>query len=287
MNKRTLLTISGLWMLSLATFVGFAGCGVEDDESGDDGSSGGSATGGASTTGGSGAEPGGSAGAGNENVAGFVCDHDQSATNGRITDFSEFEEGASWSDGSGPEWGNDESLTGGTHSYSAGTGLTATVTGGALHLTGTVPAGDYAGIVFWFGPCYDASIFQGVSLNLSGSVTDAKLYIQVQQAKNYPIDEANEKGQCEFSSEETKWDECKYAQVEVEIPEDGGVLEYAWADFTGGLPETTLASNELLGVQIHIQECAPSEDGAGGAGGATAAATGCPVDLTIDDLMFY
>lgn len=283
MNKRTVFTISGLSMLSLAALLGFAGCGVEDDE-GDETGGGGSATGGAGQTGGSGAETGGTAGSTSENVAGFVCDHDQSATNGRITDFSEFEEGVTWEDGSGPTWGNDESLTGGTHSYSAGTGLTATVTDGALHLTGTVPAGDYAGLVFWFGPCYDASIFQGVTLRLSGEVTDASLFVQVQQAKNYPIDTENEKGQCEFSSTETQWDECKYAQVEVEIPAGGGVLEYAWADFSGGLPETTLASNELLGIQIHVQDCAPPEEGNGG---ASTAATGCPVDLVIDDLMFY
>jgi hypothetical protein len=49
-------------------------------------------------------------------------------------------------------------------------------------------------------------------------------------------------------------------------------FKYAWSQFTGGKPVTTVDTNEILGLQWQF-ECK--------VGG------GCSIDITIDDVKFY
>lgn len=277
MNNRMLLSISGAAALTLAAVLA-GGCGVDDSEeeaaTGGAGTTGGTGTtGGSDSTGGTDAGGGAVATGGTDSTGGTegYCDVPPEVPSERITDFSELTEGTSWTTGS-QDWGDSVSLTGGTFHYQ-GEGidpLTATIVDGALNLTGTITDGSYAGFGFWFGPsCSDASAYSGITFTIEGDMGDTELDFQVQTSDNYPIDDANEKGECAYTNEDDKWSECTNNHVVVEYSEPTTV-QIPWEDLVGGKPVATLDPTDLLGVQLQLN-CADV----------------CNPDITIDNLMFY
>jgi hypothetical protein len=173
-------------------------------------------------------------------------------------------------------WDDGMSLTGGVHMYTGegGTPLVRELVEDALHVTGTVPAGNFAGWLFWFGPCQDAHEFDGVQFTVSGEVPGGSLVVQVQTDENYPIDSANSKGACSYTDEDTKWDVCKNNSFTVEgLSIDNGFSYYVpWEEFTGGLPATEVSENQILGIQFQA-DCGEEAD--------------CVVDVRLHDLRFY
>lgn len=313
--KRVTLGAFGALAL-VAGSIGF-GCGVDDSspagtggttaETSSGGSGAESTTEASGGTGGSTTTPA-SGGAAGENP---FCARTAIPGNAKITDFAEFEEGDTWEGSeSGDEnrdYGDSESLTGGTHHY--GDVLTATIEGGALRLTGTVTdVGDsdvvanYGGFMMWFGPCSDASRFTGVTFSIKGTLgtnpdagaggagggagepapaagatgedsnaNSAQLELQLQESKNYPV--SADKGECEFETEDEKWDVCTNNKVVVEgVTEEGLTVQAAFTEFTGGTPQGTLDPRELLGIQWQFN-----------------CETGyvCDVNVLIDDIFFY
>ncbi|MBN2195696.1 MAG: hypothetical protein JW751_22940 [Polyangiaceae bacterium] len=274
MDKRILLSINCVSVLALAALLGAAGCGVEENTE--------DATGGTTGSGGSGVGGGGqTGGTGTGGADGSVCQHTPIPPNGRITDFAELEGVTFTGD---VDWGNDESLTGGTFFYQEGDDsiLTATVANGVMNLSGNIPAESYAGFGMWFGPCSDASAWSGVTFTMTGDLGETALQLQLQESKNYP--QASDKGECQFQSDETKWEECTNNASPPNsdigqgliLPEDGSALAIPWASFTGGTNEP-LDSSELLGMQWQFN-C-----GTDGAGPDDA----CVVNVNMDDVMFY
>lgn len=180
------------------------------------------------------------------------------------------------SDWAQDKWDDGQSLTGGAFSY-VGEGVTALsreLVDNALHVTGSIIAGQFAGFGFWFGPCQDASPFEGVQFTLSGSITGGSVAVQLQTEKNYPVDTANTKGDCVAPEGVDAWDFCKSNSYAVPALDAASGYNYyiPWAQFTGGAPDATLNPNQLLGVQFQTN-CGPDAE--------------CPVDLMLHDLRFY
>ncbi|HEX2730614.1 MAG TPA: hypothetical protein VHM70_03380 [Polyangiaceae bacterium] len=181
----------------------------------------------------------------------------------------------------GDTWDDGQSLTGGVYEYTADgqAPLVRELASDALHVTGTITAGAYAGFLFWFGPCQDAHEFDGVQFTISGTVGVASIQAQVQSEENYPLN-TDDKGACPFTDDSTKWDECKNNSFPIQGMSTTSFSYYVpWANFTGGMPAATLSPNQLRGIQFQV-DCPATSGDAG-------VAVDCPVDLQLYDLRFY
>lgn len=172
-------------------------------------------------------------------------------------------------------WNDGESLSGGVYMYTdtETPALVRDLVEGALHVTGTVPTGKYAGWLLWFGPCQDASAFDGIQFTVSGDLPGGTLVAQIQTDENYPIESG--KGSCDYMGVEAdKWNVCKNNSFGVAgvTPTSGFSYYVPFTDFSGGAPATTVSANQLRGVQFQIN-CGPDAD--------------CPVDVRLHDLRFY
>jgi hypothetical protein len=181
------------------------------------------------------------------------------------------------------DWGDSAvgDLIGGTSKY---TGImvdpiTITHECEVIRLTATIPpytrndtegAENYAGAVFWFGPCIDASAFGGLSFTLGGTMGGAALNVQVQTSENYPADPANTKGECVFSDCATRWSDCKGPDTIVTVPEAPDLVTLTWDAFTAGSPHAALNPEGLVGLQFQL-EC-QSQEGP------------CEVDITLGEV---
>jgi hypothetical protein len=181
-------------------------------------------------------------------------------------------------------WGNSAvgDLTGGTSKYNGRDVAQPTVelVGGDLHITATVPpytpdvaddAENFSGLVFWFGPCINASAFGGVSFTVSGTLPGAALKLQVQTSENYPADPANTKGSCIFDNCDERWSQCKGPDATVIVPAAGEPpVEMTWDAFTAGSPNAGVNATGLVGLQFQF-ECQSMD-------------TECVIDLTLGDI---
>jgi hypothetical protein len=269
MFDRVTLTGTRFSVATVIAALALVACGGDssapaDSTGGRTGSGGSDGSGGAAP--GSGGASGGAAG----DTGSSACEHFVPPDE-RITDF------AIW-DTEDQEWGDpDATLTGGTFTYGNGNAdvawnseeyyLDLTVTDEVLGVSGIVAAGEYAGFGFWFGPCVDASAYRGITFTLGGEHGETQLIFQVQTSKNYPIDTENDKGECTGS-----WsDGCASNEVEIEeVPEEPTVIEVLWGELSGGEPETTVSSNELLGIQWQFN-CGDDP---------------CTPNITLDDIAF-
>lgn len=192
-----------------------------------------------------------------------VCAGFPVRADGLLVDFDTYDVvDGSWGD---PAFGQ---LTGGTSPYSCAddgvscpdTAVIARVRtgGGGLRIQATVPAQQYTGMVLWFGPCVDASAFAGIEFELGGELFGAVLSVKLQTHENYPIDLVNLKGGCEYTSEATKWSECVPPEYEIaSTSSQPAPVRLSWADFANGLPNSAVAPDGLVGVELQF-EC-PSE----------------------------
>ena len=249
-------------------------------------STGGSATGGSST---GGASSGGSAGSATGGTGGAACTPNPppQTCSGSPPNMHMPADGAliNWETYvvSSGAWGNSTvgDLTGGTSKYNGVMvdPISVELVGSNLHITATIPpytpdvAGDaenYAGLVFWFGPCINASEFGGLTFNVGGTMDGAALKLQVQSAENYPAEPANMKGQCIFESCDTKWSECKGADTTVVVPAAGEDVSLEWSAFATGMPNAGVNPTGLVGLQFQL-ECQSQE-------------AACEVDITLGNV---
>lgn len=296
MASTKLITLVGLTAIAVG-FASMAGCaGSKSDDS---------ATGGTTTQGGADTGAGGStstAAAGNTSSNGGSTANQSGTTAGgstsgdcAVTDpvpaevtcpvvstvscnalMSDFS--AATYDSATKKWGSSSTLTGGISLYQkvAADAITLAVVDEALNMKATIAAGDYNGIVFWFGPaCNDARHFSGISFSIKGTL-NAQLQVQMQTSRNYPVDTTNAKGECTnpANPDVMDWGYCKnnYVTVATALTTEAQTLQFAWADFTGGNPIATLQPAELVGIQLQFN-CGADAD--------------CTPDVTIDDLTFY
>lgn len=265
-----------------------AGCGgskTSDDTGnggaaeGGSGNTAGDATSGGKTTAATGGKAsGGTSAAGGGSSAplpdGVTCGPLTAPGNPLLTDFSTIAPKAY--NGSGFSWGDSaKTLTGGTFFYDGDgddtvAALTVTVANEEATITGNIAATKYAGFGFWFGPCTDARAYTGLSFTIKGDMSNSQLQIQMQSSRNYPIDTANNKGECEGTWGKPCNSNAKTLS-DLVLTTSAQTVKIPWADFTGGAPITPLESAELLGFQWHFN-CGE---------------TACSPNVTIDDVTFY
>jgi len=179
-----------------------------------------------------------------------------------------------FSSGSSGTWGSAPALSGGTFYYdndgdddvqalsiAVGDDEAGTVTGEVTD--------SYAGFGFWFGACVDASTFEGISFTLQGDLGGATIEFQAQTSRNYPIDDANQKGECEGS-----WSDCTNNKLALDIEslETATPFQIAWTDLAGGTPVDDMDATEILGIQWQLN-CPSGET--------------CTPSFVIDDVQFY
>jgi hypothetical protein len=182
-----------------------------------------------------------------------------------LIDFSTYIAAGTWGDSARAQ------ITGGTSLYSLAPNpnLANTATDGSLHLAGAIPAGAYAGIVLWFGPCVDGSTYSGVQFPMTGELGTATLLVKMQTSPNYPVDVRNTKGQCPFMRDADKYTECQQPFASLTALEDP--MSFEWTDFTGGVPVADLDPAQLLGFELQFQCQGMAE---------------CPVDVTVGNVSF-
>jgi hypothetical protein len=296
----------GLGLGSILCVLAAASCGGAqgDDDGGDEGGTSGAS--GAGPTGGTGAGSGGTSGgsagsgaagsgatggtAGTGGMESCTPNPPPQACSGSMPNMHEPPDGLliNWETyaASTGNWGNSAvgDLTGGTSKYNGRgvTAPTAELVGTDLHITATVPAytpdvaddaENYSGLVFWFGPCINASAYGGVSFTLSGTMPGAALKLQVQTHENYPADPANTKGACIFDNCDERWSQCKGPDATVVVPAAGEPVTMTWDAFTAGSPNAGVnptGSTGLVGLQFQV-ECQSME-------------AECVVDLTLGDI---
>ncbi len=160
-------------------------------------------------------------------------------------------------DGDEPCWGDDTSLTGGMFTYQNSetdtqpeSTIEFTKATDALTFTGT--STEYAGFGLWFGPCTDASSWDGLEIQVTGTLGGGELFVQLQTDQNYPM--GDDKGSCAYTDEDTKWTECSNPQFKLEgVTADGlNPVKIPWSSFTGGKPVDAVDPKQLRGVQVQV-----------------------------------
>jgi hypothetical protein len=142
----------------------------------------------------------------------------------------------------------------------------------AVRLQATVPVGSYTGVVFWFGPCVNASQFGGLAFDATGDLAGATMQVKVQISPNYPVDTANTKGKCQYQSTDTQFSDCVQPFLNV-TDLTPATFSYPWAAFTGGVPRPDVDPSQLLGLEFQFQ-C------------PAAATAACAVDMSLGGLTF-
>jgi len=187
-----------------------------------------------------------------------ACAGTSAAEDGLVIDFGtyDFATGA---------WGNDVTaqLTGGTSPYSCADNGSCPATAalalsktdaGSMRFVAELPAGGYTGAVFWFGPCVNASAFDGIQFLASGSLGGGQLLFKVQTNANYPVDVANRKGACEYPRESSKWADCTPPVVVLpSLPADPGLVALDWSTFGDGKPTLSVTPDGLVGLEVQFQ----------------------------------
>jgi hypothetical protein len=278
LSRAALLSGNAVCLLSALVL---AACG--GDNSGDRDSTGGttSNTGGTTSMGGSSATggtattaTGGSGGAGSALVP-YPCDAKAYPVDNLTSTI----------DATG-KWGDGKTYGGGAFTFGDGpdtdknVDISVDYSGMAMHVTGK--AATYTGFGLWFGPasgqtvpCIDAgTMYKGISFDISdtgGTVKEIKLSVQTHATA--PIDVANKRGGCVYSSDDKKYSDCVYPGVTVPVPAGGGVVEVPWASFVGGKPDAPVDGKSLDGLQWQF----PWADGM----------AEYAVDITIKDVKFY
>lgn len=174
-----------------------------------------------------------------------------SLPNCNITDFS----AASYDPASG-DWGDDMSLTGETFDYNDGqTGTVASheIVSDALSITNTLNGDGYAGVGLSFGPCVDATDFEGIQITVGGTLADGGIFdLQIQTDENYPDGEQDGIGTCVPADPDSPWDSCVNNAFRIEGFTADTTLTYyiPWAEFVGGT--NPIDPQQLRGLQMQF-----------------------------------
>lgn len=203
-------------------------------------------------------------------MLGTVCET-SNIPNCNITDFT----ATSFDAGAGT-WGDEMSLTGGSFDYKdTDSTVTWDVSGDQLNITASVSGGGYIGVGLWFGPCTDATDFEGIQITLSGNLDEGGIFdLQVNSDENYPVEERDNFGSCEHADGE-EWNECtnNFFRFPYVVEGMATTFRIPWSEFTGGKPVATLSANQLGGLQLQA--------------GCDEATAPCDISLQVYDVRFY
>jgi hypothetical protein len=151
-----------------------------------------------------------------------------------------------------PEWGDTAEFGGGHYVYpsSGGMAITADTAAGDLTVSGTI--GTYSGFGLYFAHCSDASAFTGVQFDISGDVgASGMLNFLVQTNETYQIRTGEMKGACAWT-EATEYSACVPPGKMIAVTDTTQTLTIPWTDLMGGVPVSTVSSNQLIGLQFQF-----------------------------------
>jgi len=247
-SQLTLLTSSGAWLLLLV------GCGASEPPPLGTLDPNSTTFPGVSVTGSSGS--GGTGGTGMT-----VACEPEAPPSAYISDFSDWANMTSW--------GASDALTGKSFKYNGENTTTWAFELDAalqnMHVTGTVM--DYAGFGMSFDICVDATAFTGIQFDLWGTSTSTVFQIQTSEDQNKAYDDP--KAVCDVAVS----GECAIPASRIQtVMTEQTTVQLPFADFSGGVPVSTVSTNQLIGLQWQF-ECGNAE--------------GCPVDVRIDNVTFY
>jgi hypothetical protein len=239
--------------------------------SGDGGNSG---NGGASDTGGSqnngGSGDGGSTGAGGSNPSGLNCSNAVEPANqtaGGVTDFSDY----SVSTG---KWGSSSNVYGSFYKYAAtNSNMTAAFDSStkALHATGSVVAGEWAGVGLSFEVCATVAAFKQVQFTISGSIGVCDLELQIKTFDQQPTTDTPAGG-CDKSAGSC-YGFPVYKKVVVPSSSNTDVTK-ALADFTGWSDGN---AKQVVGMQWQVTGSSALDGDAG---------QSCAIDFEVTNIKF-
>jgi hypothetical protein len=263
--KSEKLTIGICGLASIGLLFAAQGCSSSSTTGGSGGSGGGATGSQGGKTGGLGGITGGGVGGAGVDAGPPLCTGVALAGAPLISDFS---------DVTPPEAGTTLTIPnkGGVSGYG---GVTTTVAGGKLVVSGTVAAGVYAGASIYFNDCIDATAYTGVMFTLTGDFGSCDM---LKFAANFPqiepLPPASGHGVCVPPVPTAS--NC-YGPGS---PYTTATVMVTFASMTGGGAVATItpdAKNRLTGLGFGFHGPAAADGSAGG----------CAVNFTVDDLTFY
>jgi hypothetical protein len=117
--------------------------------------------------------------------------------------------------------------------------------------------------------CVDAKSYAGISFKISGTVSGCTLSYVLEDSGHRKM--AEERGSCTATR-------CEPPRKTLTISAAGEVVKVAWADVTGGMPNTAIDPGRL--TSIAWQLAIPTTPDGGGT-------QVCMADITVDDITFY
>jgi hypothetical protein len=117
--------------------------------------------------------------------------------------------------------------------------------------------------------CVDGKSYAGISFKISGTVTGCTLSYVLEDSGHREL--AEERGSCTATR-------CEPPRKTLTIGATAETIKVAWADVTGGMPNTAIDPARLTSIAWQLA-IPPTPDGGG---------TGvCMADITVDDITFY
>ena len=137
--------------------------------------------------------------------------------------------------------------------------------------TGSAEATATFGIYFSppEGACVDARSYAGISFKISGAVAGCTLSYVLEDSAHRKS--AEERGSCTATR-------CEPARKTLTIGATAETIKVAWADVTGGMPNTAVDPARLTSIAWQLGIPATPDGGGTGV---------CMADITVDDVMFY
>lgn len=181
-------------------------------------------------------------------------------------------------------FGPEASFAGGTYFYPTGAGLTADVTEGDWHVSGTVSGASGFGLYTSKCQLLDASAFTGLSFSLWGPVDagqSLRLLIETaaQQVSHVWLNDNKDRatdpdvppnaGRC-FPATRRYDGTCSGSRVTFPVTETPTQIDISWLDLNGGSPVALIDPSEITAITWEFPESMGAHS----------------VDIHIDDLRF-
>ena len=202
----------------------------------------------------------------------------QNGGEGGVTDFTDYK-------ASTGNWGSTTGLYGSIYAYHGpmGSSMSAVVdtTTHALHVTGAVTMGDYGGAGLGFLDCANTQAYSQIQFTISGSSPGCDLELQIKTFDQTPTSQ-NPPGGCDQDAG-TCYNYPVVKQVVVPTSDTMTVT----TPLTSVSPWSSQLAGQVVGLQWQFTGTnIPASDAGDGDGGASDAAAGCPIDVSISGIKF-
>lgn len=194
---------------------------------------------------------------------------------GGVTDFTDYKAGTN-------NWGNNQGLYGSIYAYHGPmSSMNATVdtTNHTLHVTGSVAMGDYAGAGLGFLDCATVQSYSQIQFTISGSSPGCDIELQIKTFDQTPTAQ-NPPGGCDQDA-----GTCYNYPVVKKVVVPSADAMMVVTPLSNASPWSSDLAGQVVGLQW--QFTGTNVPAAGDAdGGASDAAAGCPIDVSITGIKF-